>query len=43
MPAREYLTLRGEQPNGYHENLTEVDMSNITVEQPYPVRRRKGR
>lgn len=37
------LTLRGEQPNGYHEDMTEVDMSNITIEQPYPVRKRKGR
>lgn len=37
------LMLRGEQPNGYHEDVSEVDMSNITIEQPYPVRKRKGR
>lgn len=37
------LTLRGEQPTGYHENVADVDMSKITIEQPYLARKKKGR
>ncbi len=37
------LTLRGEQPNGYHEDVSEIDMDNIVIEQSYPVRKKRGR
>lgn len=37
------LLRRGEEPVGYHENIEDVDMSKIEIEQPVPMRRRKGR
>lgn len=37
------LLRRGEQPNGFHENLEDVDVSHILIEQATQRKRNRGR